>query len=711
MRTRATVDRGSCVFFLFARLVSMPDRVARAVRPSALRSNNSGLHEIAFCKLLAIGLAVLLGDFASSPAVGANITVNANQIVTNTIAGVSTPATMGGIGIGMNMSVYYNNIDKSYLSPALDVGGSTIVRYPGGNYSDIYHWTNNVATGGYSAGTSNFGSFAKSILNGSGLAKQAMITVDYGENLNSTMGGQPQEAAAWVAYSNSAVDGANATMQLGTDAAGYNWGTVRYWAALRSANPSDANWATDGSVGVVLDASDMPTAPSGNFPIGSFLKIQRAAPLGIQQWEIGNELNGNGYFGTGLNWQNDKHSLATGAARQNDPNLSPTFYGQHLIAFAQAMKAVDPTIKIGGVLNNASNYDPFVLQASVPDPDNPGQNLYAANFMDFGIVHYYPNYSGSTETAATNFISNAVSNIPSTIASERNNYLKQYAAVDARHIPIYITEFGNLGTTLPGVAEGMQTVIDYAGFLQTGVTSTEMWEMVGKSYINDTATLSPAARGSYYSMQALHDFIRPGDTFINSSSTQNSTGIVYAAKRSDGTIAIMILNPNTVAQSIPVTINGDLYKDGGTQYFTSLTANPTQTTVTGLGNHFSASVAGRSIAVLILSPRLLGDFNDDGIVDAADYTVWRDTQGQTGQDLSADFTGPGGIPDGVVDTLDYQFWVDHFGQTASGAGNGASSSAAVPEPSSILLLAASSIAFFCCGRGAFDRARIESPRP
>ena len=138
----------------------------------------------------------------------------------------------------MNTSVYYNNIDASYLSPALDNTGVSIVRYPGGNYSDIYHWTNNVATGGYAATNSNFGAFAKSMLVApNGLPKQAMVTVDYGASFNNAMGGQPQEAAAWVAYSNASVNGANATMQLGTDGEGNNWGSVRYWAALRTANP------------------------------------------------------------------------------------------------------------------------------------------------------------------------------------------------------------------------------------------------------------------------------------------------------------------------------------------------------------------------------------------------------------------------------------------------------------------------------------------
>ena len=76
----------------------------------------------------------------------------------------------------------------------------SIIRYPGGNYSDIYHWTNNTATGGFAASAANFGSFATNLLHaGNGLGKDAMVTIDYGSSLNNTMGGQPDEAAAWVA--------------------------------------------------------------------------------------------------------------------------------------------------------------------------------------------------------------------------------------------------------------------------------------------------------------------------------------------------------------------------------------------------------------------------------------------------------------------------------------------------------------------------------
>jgi hypothetical protein len=100
-----------------------------------------------------------------------------------------------------------------------------------------------------------------------------------------------------------------------------------------------------------------------------------------------------------------------------------------------------------------------------------------------------------------------------------------------------------------------------------------------------------------------------------------------------------------------------------------------------------------------------GDYNGNGVVDAADYTVWRDTLGQTVAMAGdgADGTGPGGMPDGLVDQLDYQFWKDRFGNVVPGAGGGSAgglaASVAVPEPGTlavamIVLLTVSSAAVY-----------------
>jgi hypothetical protein len=69
---------------------------------------------------------------------------------------------------------------------------------------------------------------------------------------------------------------------------------------------------------------------------------------------------------------------------------------------------------------------------------------------------------------------------------------------------------------------------------------------------------------------------------------------------------------------------------------------------------------------------LAGDYNLDGGVDAADYTVWRDTIGASVSTGS----GADGDRDGVVGPGDYAVWKANFGQSLGGSG----SSHSVPEP-------------------------------
>ncbi len=55
---------------------------------------------------------------------------------------------------------------------------------------------------------------------------------------------------------------------------------------------------------------------------------------------------------------------------------------------------------------------------------------------------------------------------------------------------------------------------------------------------------------------------------------------------------------------------------------------------------------------LVAAPAsLAGDYSRNGVVDAADYTLWRDTLGQTTDSLAAD-----GDASGVIDAADLAFW-------------------------------------------------------
>ena len=73
-------------------------------------------------------------------------------------------------------------------------------------------------------------------------------------------------------------------------------------------------------------------------------------------------------------------------------------------------------------------------------------------------------------------------------------------------------------------------------------------------------------------------------------------------------------------------------------------------------------------------PKTLGDYNGDGTVDAADYTVWRDHMGQT---FSLTNENPAAATPGIVDAEDYAFWKSHFGNSL---GSGSGTSCAFPRP-------------------------------
>jgi hypothetical protein len=79
------------------------------------------------------------------------------------------------------------------------------------------------------------------------------------------------------------------------------------------------------------------------------------------------------------------------------------------------------------------------------------------------------------------------------------------------------------------------------------------------------------------------------------------------------------------------------------------------------------------------APPVTGDYNANGVVDAADYVVWRKTFGQTAAGLPAD-----GDNSGTIDSGDFDVWKTHFGNTA---GSGAAlDPAGIPEPVSGMLL-------------------------
>jgi probable HAF family extracellular repeat protein len=107
------------------------------------------------------------------------------------------------------------------------------------------------------------------------------------------------------------------------------------------------------------------------------------------------------------------------------------------------------------------------------------------------------------------------------------------------------------------------------------------------------------------------------------------------------------------------------------------------------GLEWAINYGANGVVLQVVAAGLAGDYNGNGVVDAADYTAWRDHLGQT-------FTLPNEDPDttpGQVTIEDYDFWKANFGNMAAGGGAGSGSAgashslAAVPEPAALLLAA------------------------
>lgn len=87
-------------------------------------------------------------------------------------------------------------------------------------------------------------------------------------------------------------------------------------------------------------------------------------------------------------------------------------------------------------------------------------------------------------------------------------------------------------------------------------------------------------------------------------------------------------------------------------------------------------VAGHPLSGVPAIDTVPGDYNSDGMVDAADYTLWRNQLGQVGVGLEADGNG-----DGFVDQQDYGIWKQNFGAASPTA---LTPPLSVPEPLSLI---------------------------
>jgi hypothetical protein len=176
-----------------------------------------------------------------------------------------------------------------------------------------------------------------------------------------------------------------------------------------------------------------------------------------------------------------------------------------------------------------------------------------------------------------------------------------------------------------------------------------------------------------YSIASESGSLQPGNSDWSSLTDQGVSGWQEAAPTANDLSELIASGTQTLALSPGQSyLLGDLFDNVGGSRVLSL-----EFILAGDTAERTGVVAYDAIAA-----NVLGDYNSNGIVDAADYTLWRDKlNGPAGSlaNRNPANTGP-------IGPADYAFWKSRFGATAgSGSGGIALAAASVPEPAVIWL--------------------------
>ena len=266
---------------------------------------------------------------------------------------------------------------------------------------------------------------------------------------------------------------------------------------------------------------------------------------GAKYWTIGNENYGNGHYGSA--WEADNHA-----------DKSPRAYAEGVVAFATAMKAVDPTIKIGAVLTTPGNWPDGLVGSGDAGTWNQVVLSIAGPSIDFVDLHWYPGGGTAAESLSkTDQIDD--------IMYLTRQQLARYAGAGAGRIKVSFTEL-NVGVgqnTQPGALFLADT---YSSLLANGVFTVQWWNVhngigtvstvAGQTDYGDFGLLSSGGCQTggtvceppmntpfapYHALSVMKSFVRPGDQLVRAG-TADPLVSAHAARRPNGDLAVLLIN-------------------------------------------------------------------------------------------------------------------------------------------------------------------------
>ena len=333
---------------------------------------------------------------------------------------------------------------------------------------------------------------------------------------------------------------------------------------------------------------------------------------GVRYWEIGNEVYGDGAYGS--HWELDLHKAK-----------GPAAYAQNALTFIHAMKQADPTIQVGVVLTAPGRW---------PDGLHPDWNrtvlstaCKAINFVD---VHWYPQDPGQESDAGLLSSTGQLASMVSTLRARINAYCGSHAS----QVSIMFTETNsvsfNPGKQTTSPVNALFLADTYMSLLENGVTNIDWWDvhnsvttgqnespsLYGDQAYGDYGILSSgeSAAGqseppvetpfpAYYGLQMLTKLGGSGDQMLQTTSSQPLLA-VHAVKQQDGRLAILLINkdPSTnynVSFSLPGYLSvstASLYSYGKSSTALQEIQDP------AFGHTLSENIPPYSLVTVVLAP-------------------------------------------------------------------------------------------------------------
>jgi len=324
---------------------------------------------------------------------------------------------------------------------------------------------------------------------------------------------------------------------------------------------------------------------------------------GVKYWEVGNEVYGNGLYSNGNGWETDHHSSRTA-----------TTYANNLLQYISAMKAVDPSIKIGAVLTTPGGWpDGIVGPGDTMDWNHTVLSI-AGSKIDFAIVHSYPN-----STSPADLLPKPQAEIPQ-IAGTVRGLINQYAGTNAPNVGIAVTEANatKYRTTSPN---GLFAPDEYLTWMENGAFNVDWWALHNGSGCSGLSTVEGATEyedygmlasapcepalntpfPAYYGTQMITKLGAPGDTLVKAASSSSLLS-AHAVRQANGDVAVMLINKDPRNDATVSLSYSGFTPSGATPTVHSYLKNATSIGTASTGSATTQTVPAYGITVVQMHP-------------------------------------------------------------------------------------------------------------